>query len=82
MPVPTLNGALGLAAAFRETLRKAAGADSNDARSCYELATAIHGLDTRNEQHRTLQTACQVIDDLVLAIKDSQDAPLPPPANP
>jgi hypothetical protein len=70
MPIPSPTQALGLAEALRTALIIKAGGQPDDKRSLYELATALHGLDTRNEQHRLLQQACQVVDDLVLCFKD------------
>lgn len=67
----TKEQALGAAAAFRNALLKEAGAAAGDKRSCYELATQVHGMDTRQPHHARLQSACQVIDDLVLAMKDT-----------
>lgn len=66
----TKDQALGVAAIFRATLLKDANADPGDKRSCYELATQVHAMDSRQPHHRRLQGACQVIDDLVAALKD------------
>jgi hypothetical protein len=59
---------------FRSMLLARAGSTgANDKRTCYELATQGGALDSRNEHHRLAQHACQVIDDLVLALKATDE---------
>lgn len=67
----TKEQAMAAAEAFRAALVKEAGAGADDKRTCYELATQVHAMDTRQPHHRRLQGACQVIDELVAAMKDS-----------
>jgi hypothetical protein len=57
--------ALAHAARFKKQLQKKAGAPATDKRTCYELIAAA-GTDTRHEPE--LHMACQVIDDLLLAM--------------
>jgi hypothetical protein len=70
MTQATLEQALWLAAAFRETLRRKAPPHQgeHDTRHCYELACQAYQLQThQHEHHRALAQACQVIDELVAA---------------
>lgn len=64
--------ALGHAAMFRTLLFEKNGVPVGerlaDKRSCYELAT--HGLRLDTRHNAILQSACQVIDDLVAALKE------------
>jgi hypothetical protein len=65
--------ALGHAAMFRSILFDKLGVPleerRSDKRTFYELATHGHGLETRH--NAVFQSACQVIDDLVAALKGS-----------
>jgi hypothetical protein len=71
----TPDEALAHAQTFRTNLLIAAGAELDDKRSCYELATHVHLLDTRHKHQALLQSACQVIDDLLLAFSPPKENP-------
>jgi hypothetical protein len=71
-------GALNHADAFRAILLDRAGVKledrAKDRRTCCELATQVFALTGHSTPHHAiLQSACQVIDDFVLALKPIRD---------